>query len=89
MSDASFLNEAERQLDVAVVHRDARIGPLPSWVKWPRLRRKVARLTGSYTGRQALFDEALMVAFASLLEECRDMGTRIAVIEGRESETEA
>jgi hypothetical protein len=82
MPEESFLDEAARQADLALDMSDAWIRPLPDGIRFRRTRSLLSRALEVYTGRQTEFDKAMLVALIALVEELRDMDTRLSELEG-------
>jgi hypothetical protein len=82
MAEETFLDEATRQADLALEMSDAWARPLPDGVRLKRVRSLLAKALEVYTARQTEFDKAMLVAVFALVEELRDVETRLSSLEG-------
>jgi hypothetical protein len=81
MAEETFLDEATRQADLALDVSDAWGRPLPDGVRLKRSRSLLAKALEVYTDRQTEFDKAMLVALYALIEELRDVETRLSSLE--------
>lgn len=81
--EPSFFDEAQRHVDDALERRGLWGAPLAQGVRLPGVRRALARLLRVYSERQEALDEDVLNALTALLEEVRDMDTRMSELERR------